>query len=492
MTISRRGRGRSPEESDTKAGTPSIRADVIVIGGGIGGLMVALTLAEEQYRVIVLERQSSPGGSIQTIRRGRFAMNTGLYHIGGLEQDGVLRDAFGHLGLTHLPWRRMDMDCFEEIHQGGRIYRLPQGIKAFVNCMKEYFPREERGLDLFGELLTCSDEPWMQSTNAWDYLNTIFSDNGLIQVLSAMVLCRTELRMQALSLFTYVHSIAPLIRGSWKLEGNCEMLVERMVSQIQVSGGEVHTDKDVILLEKENDRIVRAECADGTIYEAEWFVSDIHPAATSSLLSDSKVMGRAYVQGDTMEDTCGIFTLHLQIRSGRLPYFHHSKVVVEDGGCWNKAVNRTLAVGGIMISARKADKGNCVAELNILTPMQWEVVASYEGSSPKRRPKAYRDMKETVADNCMALAEKAIPGLGDMVLKRWMSTPLTHRDRNNSPHGTVFGIHHDSNAHVKVLSPRTSVPNLLLTGHNLLLHGIHGVAVAAAQTCGAVKMKEKK
>jgi all-trans-retinol 13,14-reductase len=34
-----------------------------------------------------------------------------------------------------------------------------------------------------------------------------------------------------------------------------------------------------------------------------------------------------------------------------------------------------------------------------------------------------------------------------------------------------------------ILSPRTPIANLLLTGQNLMLHGVHGVTMAAAYTC---------
>jgi all-trans-retinol 13,14-reductase len=34
-----------------------------------------------------------------------------------------------------------------------------------------------------------------------------------------------------------------------------------------------------------------------------------------------------------------------------------------------------------------------------------------------------------------------------------------------------------------MLSPRTPIPNLLLTGQSLMLHGIEGVTMTALKTC---------
>ena len=43
---------------------------------------------------------------------------------------------------------------------------------------------------------------------------------------------------------------------------------------------------------------------------------------------------------------------------------------------------------------------------------------------------------------------------------------------------------------ITLLSPRTPIPNLLLTGQNLMLHGLHGVTMTALFTCAEVLGKE--
>jgi all-trans-retinol 13,14-reductase len=37
-----------------------------------------------------------------------------------------------------------------------------------------------------------------------------------------------------------------------------------------------------------------------------------------------------------------------------------------------------------------------------------------------------------------------------------------------------------------ILSPRTPIPNLLLTGQNLTLHGIEGVMMTTVLTCAEI------
>ena len=466
------------------------KSDIIIIGSGLGGLEVALMMAKEGRKVLVLERQHQAGGCMQSYRRGRLNFDTGLHYVGGLEEGGQLYDAFESLGLMTLPWMQMDADCFEEIHIGGRTFRWPQGKKRFINAMKNYFPDEEKGLDLYGELLDCTDELWMQKTNAWEYLTSIISDPLLLQVLSAPATCKMELRKETLPLFTYVHGIAPFIESSWRLAGDGNMLVSCLVEQIRAYGGEVLTDKDVVSLKEEDGRIVQALCADGTSYEADFFVSNAHPAVTCSLVGESALMKKVFRRRMGMQpNTFGIFTLHLQLRSSSLPYFNHNKLVFAEPDCWDMAVDKSLAVKGIMMSARIPEKGGNVVNIDILTPMLWEVVEEYDGTKLFHRLKAYKEMKARVTEQCLALAETVIPGLGEMILKTWSSTPLTYKDYNLTPEGSAFGFRKDfSNPMMTIVSPKTQIPNLFMTGQSLMLHGLHGVTMTAAYTCQEINM----
>ena len=79
-----------------------------------------------------------------------------------------------------------------------------------------------------------------------------------------------------------------------------------------------------------------------------------------------------------------------------------------------------------------------------------------------------------------------------MVEQIYTSTPLTYRDYNLTPQGTAYGIRKDAAMPMMtILTPRTPVPNLLMTGQNLMLHGLHGVTMTALFTCAEVIGREK-
>ena len=85
------------------------------------------------------------------------------------------------------------------------------------------------------------------------------------------------------------------------------------------------------------------------------------------------------------------------------------------------------------------------------------------------------------------MCSKHISGFEGAVDGYWVSTPLTYADYTATEHGSAYGIRKDYNATMfTVLTPKTPVPNVLLTGQNLNLHGILGTSMTAMFTCAEV------
>jgi all-trans-retinol 13,14-reductase len=105
-----------------------------------------------------------------------------------------------------------------------------------------------------------------------------------------------------------------------------------------------------------------------------------------------------------------------------------------------------------------------------------------------RRGEDYEKQKAQLADDCITLAERVIPGLHNMIERRYTSTPLTWRDYTATPCGSAFGIRKDCHSPLMtMLSPKTPVPNLFLTGQSLVLHGLEGVTRTAFSTLNTIK-----
>ena len=77
-----------------------------------------------------------------------------------------------------------------------------------------------------------------------------------------------------------------------------------------------------------------------------------------------------------------------------------------------------------------------------------------------------------------------LPILKGNITAQKAATPLTWRDYTGTPTGALYGILKDVNKpNETTIATRTKIPNLLLTGQNVNLHGVLGVSITAVATC---------
>lgn len=483
--------------------------NIIIIGSGLGGLICAHILASEGHHVLILEREAQPGGCLQSYRRQGLNLDTGFHYIGGIDEGEPLHRIFGMLGLLKLPWVRLDIDCFDRIHIAGRSFDLAQGRRNFVDHLCEYFPSERKALtDLINVLRESTEHqldalrPGMESeginvlpaafakplsTPAWEYLNQTFHDELLIDVLSGNAI-RAELRKDTLPLFTLAHINSSYVKSSWRLKGSGNLIVQSLINDIRANGGGIKCNAEVRRIVEKDGRIVAAECADGTRYEAELFVSDAHPAVTYGLITDSKLIRPALRHRlARMQNTYGILTVSLVIKDGTLAYRNHNDYVYARPNLWDN-FEKDHPVSGVMVSYRVPEDGSGhVRIIDLLTPVDWEECSQWTGTRVGKRGNNYEAWKQRKADECVSLAETVVPGLRECIEAQYVSSPLTYRDYTLTPQGSAYGLRKDcNNAMFTVLSPRTPEPNLLLTGQSLMLHGVEGVTITALLTCAEV------
>ena len=465
-----------------------MKYDVIVIGSGMGGLICARQLAQSGRSVLVLERQHQPGGCLQSYHRGSMEFDTGLHYVGGLAEGQPLHDAFSQLGLLKLPWQRLDADGFDQITIGRQTYPLAEGFDRFADTLSGYFPQERQALQQFVDMLR--HLPSFEDSshvNAYDYLTTLFHDALLVNILSATAM-KMELRRESLPLFNFAHSLSSYVQSSWRLKGSGNLIVNSLISDIKAAGGEVCCGAEVRRLDEAGGSIVAARCPNGRVFEGRLFISDVHPQLTFGWLKDSTLLKGVFRRRiNALENTFGIFTVSLVLKPGVLPYFNHNKYVYRKANVWTFA-EEVDGVGGVMVSARVPDDGTqFVRQVDLLTPMPWEVCRHWEDTTRGRRGQIYEMQKDRLADECIWLAERVIPGLAEMVERRYTSTPLTWRDYTLSPCGSAFGVRKDCRMPLMtMLSPKTPIPNLLLTGQSLVLHGLEGVTRTAFNTLNLV------
>lgn len=483
-----------------------MKYDAVIIGSGLGGLECAHILSKAGMSVLLLERGTQAGGCLQSYRRHGLAFDTGFHYVGGLDKGQSLHSAFRHLGLLRLPWQRLD-NHFDRVTIGNQTFSFAQGYDAFVETLTVAFPAERDALNKYADMLKqCGEQQFdalnpqteessvlsrLFETSAYQYLTETFHDPLLINVLCGTSL-KMELRKESLPLFTFAHGNGSFIESSWRLKGDGSLIINSLADGIRMHGGEIICNAEVRELVEKDGKLVHAVCSNGEIYEGTIFISNIHPAVTCNLVKQSSRMKKVYRSRIThLENTFGMFTVSLRIKPQTLRYFNWNQYIYKEPDVWAFHLKNN-PVSGVLVSCRIPEDGSkYVQQVDLLTPMNWSECEQWSHTEVGRRGEDYKAMKKRVADECITLAERFIPGLRDRITGCYTSTPLTYRNYTLTPEGSAYGLRKDfRNPMITLLSPRTPIPNLLLTGQNLMLHGLHGVTMTALFTCAEVSGKE--
>ncbi len=456
--------------------------DVLIIGSGFGGLLCGSILTRSGLSVCVLERGHHAGGSLQSYRRGDFLFDTGLHYVGGLSEGQSLYNIFHYAGLMNLPWHRMDT-YFDHIVIGNRDFRFAQGYQAFAETLSADFPSERQNIkDFVIRLQNITIEDC--SISAWEYLHKQFSDPLLINVLCATSM-KTELRAQNLSLFSLGHTLCSYIESSWRLQGDGGTLVQRLVDSITSGGGRVCSDHEVTDLQFSDGNVVGVVCANGSSFNAPYVIADIHPSLLADMVARQTSSHHTWVKRmQQTENTDGIFTCSLVLKPHTIHYLNHNTYIYQTQDVW-RSPQPGAPVHSVMMSCRvPIDESTYARQIDLLTPMSWSECEQWAGTRIGHRGADYEHMCQEKSEQCIALAETYVPDLHDVIECSYTSTPLTYHDYLAAPRGTAFGMRKDyHNPLLTHLSVCTPFPHLLLTGQNVMLPGLEGVAMTAMETC---------
>ena len=517
-----------------------MRYDVVIVGSGLGGLQCGYILSRHGLKVCVLEKNTQPGGCIQSFRRGKNMFDTGFHYVGGLDKGEPLYRLFDYFGLMDLPWRRMDEEAFDEVVIGGKSYMFANGYDRFAETLSEQFPHQRKNLKKYADFLReVSDntfssfkrksigdvyEASLFAKSAYNYLESTIDDPLLRNVLSGTSM-KLELNPQTLPLYIFAQINSTFIQSSWRLKGGGSLIADSLIKSIEANGGTVRMKAEVTRLVEEDGKIVAAEINNFSVptgagdndelflrqddvsgaissttneaerIEANYFIANAHPAVALSLISESKLIRNIYRKRiSNMENTFGFFTANIAFKENTVPYLNRNVYVCKTGDLWQYADYKPENVNTYVLASSKAPENDSrfTRNIDILTPMYWQEVEQWENTTIGRRGKDYISFKNQKTEACLNLVSEYVPGLKgidpkDVIENVYTSTSLSYRDYTGTPRGSAYGIRKNYDQLLTtLLSPRTPEPNFFLTGQNLNLHGVLGVSMTSFFTCAEI------
>lgn len=474
---------------------------IVIIGAGLGGLETGYILAKHGLDVCILEKGLLLGGCLQSYKRKGQVFDTGMHYVGAKNEGESLNTLFNFFELNDLSWHKLDDNCFDEVIIKGEKYSFANGYDKFVNTLSQQFPNEKDNLRKYTDFLkTVGDNIFTRFTakdnsdistslfgqGAYDFLCNTFNDQRLINVVSGTSL-KMELRKDTLPLYTFAQINDSFIRSAYRLENGGSQIGETLADKIKAMGGAVRTNAEVEELVENDGKIVAAILTNGERIEGDIFISNLHPAATLGLVKESEKIRKIYrnrICG--LSNTMGMFTVSLKLKKETLPYQNHNKYIYETDDVWAVSENLNKLQSCLVSYAVPQDK-KWADNIDLLVPMSWNDVEKWNGTKVMQRGDEYKTMKNNKAHEIIEFAAKHIEGLKEAIEDIYTSTPLTYSDYVATPAGSAYGVRKDfSKVMQTVLTPRTPVENLLLTGQSLNLHGVLGVSMTSFFTAAEV------
>lgn len=482
--------------------------DVVIIGSGLGGLLSGVILAREGMKVCVLEKDKQVGGCLQTFSLHKKVFDSCVHYIGGLGEGHTLNRIFSYAGIMDkLKLKAFDKNAFDKIAFGDDeiLYPQAQGFENFTEQLLPYFPGEKQALQdyirtvknigdhfpLYRLRNGSADEKaavaglgltqTLQSITGNNLLQNVLAGNNLLY---AGVPKRTPFYLHALVIESYMHSSHKIVPGS-------SQIAKFLWQELQALGGVVYRNTEVTKLVEENGSLVYAESQEGEQFYGKQFIANVHPQVLLGILQ-STVIRPAYrnrIKG--LEQTISSFMLNMVLKPGTVPmrhyniYWHRSKNVWEATeyikGQW--PANYALFFTEDAANPGYAESVSALCYMHYDEVARWHDTVNRTGDEHERG-KTYSEFKAEKTETLLEVLYQRLPELKGNITAYSTATPLTYRDYTGTPEGSLYGILKDINKPAETqIATRTRIPNLLLTGQNVNLHGVLGVSITAIATC---------
>ena len=486
--------------------------DIIIVGSGMSGLVCGDILSREGYKICILEKNKQIGGCLQTYVRERVIFDAGVHYVGGLAEGQNLYQLFKYLGfIDQLKMERMDMDAFDKIVIDGsrKEYVFAQGYENFIQKLLVDFPDEETALRTYCDQIkyVCSKFPLYNLRSGGLYsekqdvleidtktfIESITGNKTLQQVLAgnnplyAGQPDKTPFYIHALILNSYILS-------AWKFVDGGSQIAKYMARNIRQRGGDIFRNSKVVQIVGNGEKIGCVELADGKKIFGDKVISNMHPLKTLEITASEFIRPAYRNRLKTLENSVSCFLLNIVFKKDSFKYFKHNYYCFKDGHVWDMMhyTEANWPLGFAVFLAPSSKSSEFADGMTLYTYMRYDEVQPWQDTFntvavENDRGETYAAFKERKAQLLLDELEKQFPGIREHIQSYYAATPLSYRDYIGTDDGSMYGIVKDHRDAMKTLiSPKTKLPGLYLTGQNLNLHGVLGCAISGIMTATAV------
>jgi len=485
--------------------------DSVIIGSGLGGLVTAVLLARFGRKVCVIEKNNQYGGNLQTFVRDKEILDTGVHYIGGLGEGENLYKYFDYLGIMQdLAIQRMDIDEYDRISFEGDPINYPhaQGYDNFINQLLPYFPEEEEALRNYCKKIQeiCNSFPMYNLRKSFGFNETVLgtslksfldelTDNELLKAVLVGSNFLYVAKAESTPLYVHALTINSYIQSAWRCINGGSQIAKLLIRQLRKYGGDILKNKEVIGVEMEEQLIKAVRTDDQQLIYANEFVSNINLRHTFAMLPE-RFQKQAYVKRiHSLPLSPSVFSVYIVCKDDLIPYqnyniYHYKNIK----SVWYDHDQSPLVIS---MSRNDQDQTFC-STMTVMCYMTAAEVQQWDESFNRSiiqqlstRGDSYEAFKTAKANQIIEELQHLFPNIKDAIRSVHTSSPLTYRDFIGAEEGNMYGYLKEHQYPLNsLISTKTKVKNLFLTGQNVKMHGVLGVTITAFSCCLMMLGKE--
>ena len=503
--------------------------DVIIIGSGMSGLTTAVLLAQNNYKVLVLEKHFKVGGFTHTFKRNQYEWDVGIHYIGEVHnKKSHTRKLFDKITGGKLEWSKMDNN-YDRIIFPDQSYDFIAPKENFIKKLCEYFPEEKSAINNYISILN------VQSKNSKKFFASKLLPKWLYPLVGRKMTKNffknsDKTTSEALDEITNNKKLQSVLTGQWGdyglppkrssfamhamvarhyLDGanypigGSRMIGEYATDFLESLGGEVVVNADVSEIIVKNNKAIGVKLENGNELMAKKVVSSAGVVNTiNTFLRNYSKSKEKKLQLNKVQPTESYVCLYmglnktaeeLNLKTTNLwiyPGYDHDQNVIN----YQSDPNGEFPVVYISFPSAKDPAWNknhpgC-ATMEAITLGRLDWYKEWEQKPWKKRGESYEKFKESISNKILDVVYKNVPQIKNAMDYYELSTPLSVRDMAHYPQGEMYGLDHTSKRFRQAwLRPKSGIKNLFVTGQDITTVGLTSALFSGLLTASAITNK---
>ena len=258
-----------------------MNCEVIVVGGGIGGLTTAAILAARGMNVCLLERQSRVGGCIANFEKFEYSFEPTFGLYSGWEPGGTFERIFSELPLAPPVVRRVSPAYVVRLPDGTDV-PVSEDPEQLIDSLRSAFPECVDTSIAFFRAIGRLDRGHESETPIAARLTN--ASPRFRQFVDVQLQTFAQCSGDQCSFSRTAETLAIPTRGMWTIDGGAQALANTLAESLKSSGGKSRLDSTALRLA---------------------FGSDGHPTGVDLLTGERIIATRAIISNLTVWDTYG-------------------------------------------------------------------------------------------------------------------------------------------------------------------------------------------